>query len=70
LKKNYKIEISDEAKLDLKDASIYDHDQYSGLGRRFLNSIEECVIIIKNNPEIFQIRFRDFRIAYPKTFPY
>jgi plasmid stabilization system protein ParE len=54
----------------MKDAAKYYRDQQTGLGKRFLNSIEDCVNSIHHNPELYQVRFKDIRFAYPKTFPY
>ncbi len=70
LKENYKVFISDEPKLDLKQAAHYYQEQQNGLGNRFLRSIYDCISLIKTQPKSFQIRYKNTRVGLPKKFPY
>lgn len=67
---SYKIVIVDEAKLDFKEALNYYKDINPKLSRRFHQSFQESLKIIKEKPESFQIRFENVRIKVFKTFPY
>lgn len=67
---NYKVVIIDEAKFDFLEASNYYKDINLKLSRRFYQSFKESLKIIKEKPELLQIRFEDVRIKVLKTFPY
>lgn len=67
---NYKVVIVDEAKLDFREALKYYKDINHKLSRRFNQTFKESLKIIKEKPELFQIRFEDVRIKVFKTFPY
>lgn len=70
LKKNYKVIVSEPAKSDLRNAAQYYNSQQRGLGTKFLRAIKDSILIIRNHPEAFQIRFNDIRIGIPNKFPY
>jgi len=70
LKKNYKVIISDSAKTDIKENAKWYNKQQKGLGKRFAQSIKECVKIIQLQPESFQIRYKNNRAGIPDKFPY
>lgn len=70
LKKNFKIIISEPAKSDLRVAAQYYNFQQKGLGLKYLSVFNDCVLIIKNHPEAFQVRFNEIRIGIPNKFPY
>lgn len=67
---SYKIVIVDEAKSDFIEALNYYKDINPKLSRRFSQSFKESLKIVKDKPELFQIRFDDVRIKILKTFPY
>ena len=62
--------ISQDAKIDLSDASKWYEKQQKGLGKRFLNEIREAFEVISINPTSFQIRYDEYRIYFTKIFPY
>lgn len=67
---SYKIVIVDEAKLDFREAFKYYKDINPKLSKKFSKSFKESLKIVKENPELFQVRFDDVRIKILKTFPY
>ena len=67
---SYKVVIIDEAKLDFREALNYYKDINPKLSRRFNQSFKESLKIIKEKPELFQVRFDDVRVNMLKTFPY
>ena len=62
--------ISTYAKADLSDVSKYYEKQQRGLGKRFLNEMQEAFDTISKMPEGFQIRYDDYCVYFTKTFPY
>ena len=69
-KKDYKVIISDSAKADIKENASWYNKCKTGLGKRFTQSIKECIKSILLQPESFQIRYKNNRAAIPYKFPY
>ena len=69
-KKNFKAIISDSAKADIKENAKQYNKQQKGLGKRFIQSIKECIKIIEQQPESFQIRYKTNHVGNPDKFPY
>jgi plasmid stabilization system protein ParE len=67
---NYKVVISDSAKEDIKESAQWYNKQQNGLGRRFVRSIRKCIDVVRVQPESFQIRYKDNRVAIPEVFPF
>ena len=67
---SYKVVIIKEAKLDFREALNYYKDINPKLSRRFNQSFKESLKIIKEKPELFQVRFDHVRIKIFKIFPY
>ena len=67
---SYKVVIIKEAKLDFREALNYYKDINPKLSKRFIQSFKESLKIIKEKPELFQVRFDDVRIKIFKIFPY
>jgi len=70
LNKGYKAIVSESAKADIKESAKWYNKQQKGLGKRFTQSIKECVKIIQQQPESFQERYKNNRIGIPEKFPY
>lgn len=66
----FKIVISEEAKLDIKEAKAFYSEINSKLGKRFNNSIIETVDNLAVNPLHFQERYRGIRISFTPVFPF
>ena len=62
--------ISIYAKTDLSDASKWYEKQQKGLGKHFLNEMQEAFEVICENPVGFQVRYDDYRVYFTKIFPY
>ena len=67
---SYKIVILEEAKLDYKESLMWYKSIHSKLGVRFRDSFKKSILLIKQNPFLFQIRYDNVRIIFFKTFPY
>jgi len=70
LKMSYKVNISDSAKTDIKEATLWYNKQQKGLGKDFTQNIKECVKIIQLQPKSFQVRYKNCRAGIPDKFPY
>lgn len=66
----YSLLIKQEALEDLQDAFDYYEEQRKGLGKLFLDSVQECMNRLEKNPLHFQIKKKTFREAVVKIFPY
>ncbi len=66
----YKIILSDEAKINLKESSLYYKKISTKLDDRFKKDFVETLEKIKENPFHFQIRYREVRIAFCINFPF
>lgn len=65
----YRLIIDPFAKTDIRQCIDWYDMQQSGLGDRFLDAVFEILDFIENNPNSFQIKYRDTRIAPVKNFP-
>lgn len=58
------------ANIEVVEAYLYYESRSIGLGERFLQEIENEMTYISETPELFQKRYRNFRQAYLKSFPF
>lgn len=68
--KSFKIIVSDEAELNLREAIKWYNEQSKGLGNHFYKSIVKAFSSIKSNPLAFENRYLDFRTYPMKKFPF
>ena len=66
----YELIIEPEAELDLEQAVNWYNKQRPGLGREFLERVEEVFDRIREMPEIHSVIHRTARLALAKRFPY
>ena len=66
----YKVIISPEAEVDLKEAFSWYEDKRTGLGYDFLLQVDAEINFINRNPEIHPIEYRGTRKHVIKRFPY
>jgi plasmid stabilization system protein ParE len=64
------IYIRSEAESDLEDAALWYQTQAAGLGYEFLDEVKKTLQIMADNPEIFQIIYKDVRRAVVQRFPF
>ena len=67
---SYKVIISNSAKADIKEAALWYNKQQKELGKRFTQSVKECIKIIQLQPNSFQVRYKNNRVGIPYKFPY
>ncbi len=64
------IEFHKGASKDTEDSFVWYENQKTGLGLRFLVCIEVALSIIKDNPLLFAVTYKDFRRAPVEVFPF
>jgi plasmid stabilization system protein ParE len=60
----------DVAIADAIEAYGWYEKRSTGLGERFLNSVDECIAEVCRDPERFAFAFNDFRRSIVHRFPY
>jgi len=66
----YKIIVKPEAEKELQKALNWYDDQKDGLGIELYIEIADIIDRIKENPNYFQKRYKNFRISFTKRFRY
>ncbi len=66
----FEIIIKPLALQDIEDATEWYQSQLEGLPGKLLSEIDECLFRISKNPQHYQKRYFDVRIAFLKKFPY
>jgi len=59
-----------EAELDIKDAYTWYEERMPGLGAQFLAAVDEAILLVSREPELFQKVYRSLRRALIHRFPY
>lgn len=67
---NYKLEIKEEANLEIITAYLYYEKLQEGLGERFLNHLDKYMDWIQTNPKHFPLKKSPYRDAWIKKYPY
>jgi plasmid stabilization system protein ParE len=66
----YKLIYFDEARLDVREAKAWYKKQKEGLEKRFAQAIKSAIKHLAKMPTANAVRYKNIRIAHPKTFPY
>ena|ERR1700744_5588454 len=66
----YQLLISDESRLDILDAYLWYEGRRTGLGKDFELCLEAGFEMIKREPFLFQVRYKNLRIHFIDRFPY
>lgn len=66
----YRIEIKESARAGAAEAFLYYEEQQSGLGHRFLDKLELLLHQIAKHPKHYHEKYKHFRQALVKPFPY
>ncbi len=69
-KKTYSLVVRTNAELDIFEKIKFWEGKREGLGTEFLDAVEQAINSIQSNPQMFQIKYRDLRVAYTKPFSY
>ena len=66
----YKIIVKPKAEEDFIKAIEYYNEKRENLGSTLFFEISSIIERIKENPELFQKKYKDFRISFTKKFKY
>ena len=66
----YRLNISEDAKLDIADAKNYYAVIDKNLAKRCMSDIIQVIDRLEKNPLHHQLRYRNVRIAFTKSFPF
>lgn len=66
----YRVEIKETAREGVAEAFLYYEEQQRGLGYGFLDKLELLLHQIAKHPKHFQEKYKHFRQALVKPFPY
>lgn len=64
------IRFVEEAQLEVLDAIDYYEEAQAGLGRRFKDEVDRCVLWIAGHPELYRLRSGAYRRVNLRVFPY
>ena len=67
---SYRILIRKRAENNIAEAFDWYEKQRAGLGVEFLQSVEASILVLQNNPLLFQARHKNIRCALTPRFPY
>jgi len=67
---NYNIKITRFAEQEYALAYVYYESVEKGLGNEFEKQVDSIITHIKSNPHLFQRKFKHYREALLKKFPY
>jgi hypothetical protein len=66
----YSVKYLEDVLWDIREAKDYYKNKQIGLEERFAKNIEDAINKIIKIPTAYNIRYKNVRIAHPKTFPY
>ncbi len=66
----YKIIIRPEAESDLKKSVQWYEEENQGLGIQFLHNVGEAIDLIRENPQLHSLIYKNIRRALIHRFPY
>ncbi len=66
----YNFQFSEEAEMDIFEGYFWYESQKTGLGEKFLDSLDHAERAIKRNPNSYRVRYKDVRGFLVERFPY
>lgn len=66
----FQLEILEIAQIDIQDIADYYKRISVHLRDRFLNDLKNGLKQIESNPKVFQLKYKEVRVAFIKGFPY
>jgi plasmid stabilization system protein ParE len=67
---NYQIIYHTDAENDIRNTKKWYKSQQAGLEKRFTLALKETINYIIENPLLFEVKYRNTRVAFTKFFPY
>jgi hypothetical protein len=66
----YKLEIREKVRSGTLAGFLWYEEKSEGLGSRFVAEVEKMIEYVAQNPLHFQVKYKDYREAIMKKFPY
>ena len=66
----YDIVYLSEAQIDIQNAKRWYKLQQIGLEKRFAKEVKNAILLIGNDPHLFEVWYRSTRIVFTKNFPF
>jgi mRNA-degrading endonuclease RelE of RelBE toxin-antitoxin system len=66
----YRLKFTPEAFKDIAEASEYYEKQKKGLGKRFRALVKDKLMLVRESPLIYALKYGDVRFALVDFFPY
>lgn len=67
---SYTLIIKSLAQIDIEEAAFWYEQKSVGLGSVFLEEIEDKLLIIQKNPNLFEIKYKQIHQAFLYRFPF
>jgi plasmid stabilization system protein ParE len=67
---SYQVIYHTDAENDIINAKKHYKDQQAGLEKRFALAVKETITYIIENPLLFEVKYRNTRVAFTKVFPF
>jgi plasmid stabilization system protein ParE len=68
--RKYKVKVSPTALLDIQEITDWYNNQQTGVGKRFQKASIKSINALNKDPQIYAIRYKEFRCVLIKKFPY
>lgn len=66
----YDIVYLSDAQNDIQNAKKWYKSKQIGLEKRFAIEVKNAILLIGNDPQLFEVRYRNTRIVFTKIFPF
>jgi len=66
----YSLSYFDDVRIDIQNAKAWYKQRRPGLEKRFAEAIKTALLKLKQNPLAHELKYKNIRVAHPKTFPY
>ncbi|WP_407401464.1 type II toxin-antitoxin system RelE/ParE family toxin [Chryseobacterium sp.] len=66
----YDIVYLSDAQNDIQNAKKWYKSKQIGLEKRFAIEVKNAILLIGNDPHLFEVRYRNTRIVFTKIFPF
>ena len=58
------------AEVDIIEAAQWYESEKIGLGEQFIKAVDDKLLLIDDNPNLYQVRYKSARLALIKRFPF
>ena len=66
----YRLIVKPPAEVDIIEAAQWYESKKIGLGEQFIKAVDDKLLLIEDNPNLYQVRYKSTRLALIKRFPF